>query len=100
MTSPWFCSPESTSKNPNFDDAIISLHTPPRSKKQAKHAAALQCLQSGFIQIKDTSLSQQAMQVKMMENIDFTSDETSDQKGTIHILRKNHLYCTKLNLTT
>jgi len=52
-----------------------------RSKKQAKHAAALQCLQSGFIQIKDTSLSQQAMQVKMMENIDFTSDETSDQKG-------------------
>ena len=46
-----------------------------RSKKQAKHAAASQCLQSGFIQIKDTSLSQQAMQVKLMENIDFTSDD-------------------------
>ena len=53
-----------------------------RSKKQAKHAAALQCLQSGFIQIKDTNLSQQAMQVQMMENnIDFTSDDPMDQKG-------------------
>jgi len=52
-----------------------------RSKKQAKHAAALQCLQSGFIQIKDTSLSQQAMQFKMMEDIDFTSDDPTDQKG-------------------
>ena len=53
-----------------------------RSKKQAKQAAALQCLQSGFIQIKDTNLSQQAMQVQMMENnIDFTSDDPMDQKG-------------------
>lgn len=52
-----------------------------RSKKQAKQSAALQCLQSGFLQIKDTTLSQQAMQVKMKENIDFTSDDT-DQEMT------------------
>lgn len=31
------------------------------------------------MQIKDTSLSQQAMQEKMMENIDFTSDEPSGE---------------------
>ena len=41
----------------------------------------MQCLQSGFLQIKDTTLSQQAMQVKMKENIDFTSDDT-DQEMT------------------
>ena len=52
-----------------------------RSKKQAKQSAALQCLQSGFLQIKDTTLSQQAMQIKMKENIDFTSDDT-DQEMT------------------
>ena len=42
----------------------------------------MQCLQSGFLQIKDTTLSQQAMQVKMKENIDFTSDDPTDQDMT------------------
>ena len=37
MTSPWFCSPESTSKNPNFDDAIISLHTPYQGPKNRQN---------------------------------------------------------------
>ena len=59
---------------------LISIKN--RSKKQAKQAAALQCLQSGFLQIKDTTLSQQAMQVKMKENIDFTSDDPTDQDMT------------------
>lgn len=52
-----------------------------RSKKQAKHSAAAQCLKSGFVQFKDTWMAQQAIEQRQAMDMDFTSDMPAEQQG-------------------